>query len=61
MTRYLVVLDEWWLVIDADSEEEARQKGATELKAKIRPQYLHAWEDPHAHYVVAQPPVEPGT
>jgi hypothetical protein len=49
--RYIVILTEWRLVIEADSLEDARRVAAEELKEKIKPEYLHGYEDPTAHYV----------
>lgn len=51
MNKYVVMLSEWRLVIDADSEEEACRLATVELKEKIKPEHLISWEDPTAHYV----------
>jgi hypothetical protein len=56
--RYVVTLAEWRLVIDAGSEEQARDKAASELKEKIKPGLLIAWEDPLAHYTHPAAPVK---
>lgn len=52
MKKYVVILTERRLVIDASSEEDAKRLAAQELKEKIKPEYLIIREDPTAHYEV---------
>jgi hypothetical protein len=48
VSRYVALMEEWHLVIDADSEEECCAKAAEELKRRIKPDQFIVWEDPHA-------------